>query len=493
MTTMGASLPRVMVESFLPRHSHAVRRWLHLAPVALVLGVQAVLTLRLDNIAHADEALYIDAGHAYFSQWSGGPQAADYGAYFSGFPWAYPLFAAAVDNLGGLGLVRFTSLLFTMVAVLCSGAIAVRLAGDSRPTFVRVTALLFAVLAGPTLFAGNLATFDACCAAAVLGAAALAVTRTGYASALLAGVIGGAGAIVKYTGAPFVAVAAVLAVVSAPTVARGLGRAGLIVGAAVATMLAVYLPNAAWITEGIRFTTTGRAAHSYRALGFLGHEFLLTMGLLTALALAGLVLLARRRALLTGIVLFGAGAAIAVSQARLHEYTSFNKHLIFAALFFAPLAAQIATVTRALVRPLVISAAIYLLAVTALYRADFMFHEWPDSSPVVDAVKKHNRSGLYIGVGADSMAYYSKDQPNLRWTEPWTLYGAGPDQMRAEVAAGKYTGVILMSGATGDDDLDRSTALMMSLLRDDPDYELAGRWPKHRYDLNEFYLYLKRQ
>ena len=221
------------------------------------------------------------------------------------------------------------------------------------------------------------------------------------------------------------------------------------------------------------------------------------MGLLSVLAITGLTLFARRRpaarTVMIGIVLPGAGMAVAVSQARLHEYTSFNKHLVFTALFFAPLAGQIATLPRPLQRTLLTAAAIYLLAVTAMYRADFMFHEWPDSSPVIAKIQEEDRPGIYIGVGADSMAYYSKDHPALQWTEPWALYGAGPGQMRAEVSSGKYAGIILTSGATGSADLDNDTALMMRLVQDNPRYELAGTWPKHRYDTNKFYLYLRKQ
>ncbi|MFG1610918.1 hypothetical protein [Actinoplanes sp. NPDC049265] len=486
------SLPRAMAESFLsPRRHSGTRRWLHYLPMVLILGVQAGLTLRLHNIANADEALYIDAGHAYLAQWAGGPAAPDYGGYFSGFPLAYPIFAAVVDGLGGLAAVRFTSLILMMIAVYAAGAIAARLAPAGRSWGARLAGMAFAALSGPTLFAGHLATFDAACAAAVIGAAALAVTRTGAGSAALAGLVAGVGAIVKYTGAPFVAVAVVLAVLSGPTLRRGLARASLLAVTAAGAMLAVYLPNAGWITTGIRFTTTNRAAHNYRDLSFLGREFLLGMGLLAALAVVGLVL-SRRRDLLIGVALLGAGVAIPLSQARLHEYTSYNKHLVFVALFFAPVAALILRLRAPLLRPVVLAAALYLLAVTAMYRADFMFHEWPDSTPVIARVERENRPGLYIGVGADSMAYYAKDHPQLRWTEPWALYGAGPDQMRAEVAAGKYAGIILTSGETGSADLDARTALMMRLVRDNPRYELAGTWPKHRYDTNRFYLYLRR-
>ncbi|MBM2620686.1 hypothetical protein JIG36_34815 [Actinoplanes sp. LDG1-06] len=492
--TLAGAIATSMVPA---RHRSRAAQWLPYLPAAVVLAVQAVLTLRLDNIANVDEALYINAGHAYIAEWSGGPKAPDYGGFFSGFPLAYPVFGAVIDHFGGLEAARVASLLLTFVAVACCGSIAAWLAGPDRATVARPVAMAFAALAGPTLFVGNLATFDAPCAVAVIGSAALAMTRRSYATAVLAGVIAGAGAVVKYTGAPFILVTAGLALLCEPTVRRGIARALVVLTTAVASVLAVYLPNASWINGGIAFTTTNREAHNYRDLTFLLGEYLLGMGLLTALALAGLILLVRRtrtvRHALIGCAMIGAGLAVSVSQGRLHEYTSFNKHLIFTALFLAPLAAQAAVLPRVrLVRPAVIVLSLYLLTVGALYRSDFMYHEWPDFSPVVERIHQIDQPGIYMGIGGHAMAYYSKDYPEMEWVEPFTLYGSGPGQMREEVAEARYAGIVLTTGATGSDALDRNTALMLDLLGKSPDYELAGRWPKHRYDTNEFYLYMRR-
>lgn len=496
--TPSMSLPDAIATSMLPsRFRSSARRWLPHVPAALILAFQAVLTLRLDNIANVDEALYINAGHAYLTQWSGGPQAPDYGGFFSGFPLAYPVAGAMIDSLGGLEAARFASLLLTVVAVLCSGSIAAWLAGPDHAAVARPVATAFAALAGPTLFVGNLATFDASCAAAVIGSAALAMTRRSFATAALAGVIAGAGAVVKYTGAPFILVTVALAMICEPTVRRGVARASVVLTTAVAAVLAVYLPNASWINGGIAFTTTNREAHNYRDLTFLLREYLLGMGLLTALAVVGIVLLVRRtrtvRSALIGCALLGAGLAVSVSQGRLHEYTSFNKHLVFTALFLAPLAAQVGALPRVrLVRPAVIVLSLYLLTVGALYRSDFMYREWPDFSPVVERIHQLDRPGTYMGIGGHAMAYYSKDYPDMEWVEPFTLYGSGPDQMRKEVAEARYAGIVLTSGETGSAALDENTALMMALVGASPHYELAGRWPKHKYDTNDFYLYMRK-
>ena len=492
------SLPDSIATSMLPSRFRArARRWLPHLPAAVILTVQAVLTLRLDNIANVDEALYINAGHAYLTQWSGGPEAPDYGGFFSGFPLAYPVAGAVIDSLGGLEAARFLSLLLALVAVVCCGSIAAWLAGPDRASVARPVAMAFAALAGPTLFVGHLATFDAPCALAVIGSAALTITRRSYGTAALAGLIAGGGAVVKYTGAPFILVTAGLALLCEPTVRRGFARALVVLTTAVAAVLAVYLPNASWINGGIAFTTTNREAHNYRELSFLLREYLLGMGLLTLLAVIGLVLLVRQtrtiRHALIGCALIGAGLAVALSQGRLHEYTSFNKHLVFTALFLAPLAAQAAALPRIrLIRPTIIALSLYLLTVGALYRSDFMYHEWPDFTPVVARIHQLDQPGTYVAVGAHAMAYYSTDYPEMEWVEPFTLYGSGPDQMRKEVDEARYAGIMLTSGETGSDTLDHNTTLMMDLVGKSPRYELAGRWPKHKYDTNEFYLFIRK-
>lgn len=98
-TTPPLSLSDAIASSMLPsRFRSRARRWLPYLPAAVILAVQAVLTLRLDNIANVDEALYINAGAAYLTQWSGGPQAPDYGGFFSGFPLAYPVAGAVMSG-----------------------------------------------------------------------------------------------------------------------------------------------------------------------------------------------------------------------------------------------------------------------------------------------------------------------------------------------------------------------------------------------------------
>ena len=78
------------------------RAWVSRAVLFGVLIVQAVLSLRLQNTAFPDEALYLYAGHLQLDHLlDGRPLPEDFTRYFSGSPVLYPTLAAAVDASSG--------------------------------------------------------------------------------------------------------------------------------------------------------------------------------------------------------------------------------------------------------------------------------------------------------------------------------------------------------------------------------------------------------
>ncbi len=384
-------------------------------------------------------------------------------------------------------------------ATFCVGAVARHLAAaqhSHHQDSVRWLAMLAFVLSGPVMFTGHLATYDAACVLGVAVAFRLALCGNGALSAAGAGAAIAVATVCKYTGGGFIPVMVALALLSTPLLRRNLVRTGALVGSAGAILLAVYLPSADFITTGIEFTTVSRQAHNYRSYDLLISELLRGIGIVALLALVGALVLQSQarsvRSLLINLVMAGAALAIPVSQLRIHEYTSFDKHLAYSALFLAPLAGQVTRLPRPAARIAAIAVGVYLLAVTALYRADFMFNEWPDSTKVVKTIQAEGGAGTYLGVGADSMGYYSKAYPNLAWEEPWVLFGAGHAAIRQAVETRHYAGIVVTSGTSASAELDGSIAYLTSLLKHDPDYRLAGSWPKHQYDENKFFLYLRR-
>ena len=147
-----------------------------------ILVVQALLSLRLQNTAFQDEALYLYFGHLQLDHLvSGTPVPSGFTEYFSGSPVLYPVLAAAVESVFGLAGARALSLVFML------GATAL-LYSLTRLLFNERAALCAAAIFATTqytLFLGNLATYDAA-VIFLLALAAWIVVRTAPRSAILA-------------------------------------------------------------------------------------------------------------------------------------------------------------------------------------------------------------------------------------------------------------------------------------------------------------------
>jgi 4-amino-4-deoxy-L-arabinose transferase-like glycosyltransferase len=231
---------RLAVASFLPlaKRDRALRAWIPRLPLILLLVVQAVLSLRLSNTAHGDEALYINAGIDYFDHWAHGTTIQTFGDYFSGAPVAFPVLAAVLNWIGGLWLVRIAGLLVMIGATLCVYAVTRHLWGSHAG----VAASWTFVLAGPVVFLGKFATFDPWTVGFLAAALWLGVVRVGYASAALAGLSLAAAVAFKYTGMVFVPiVVAVIALTPRHGRGRPMVRAGVALLLAAGTLGVLYL------------------------------------------------------------------------------------------------------------------------------------------------------------------------------------------------------------------------------------------------------------
>ena len=158
-TTVGrARRPRAASWAARLRTSAPRRVWVSRGVLALIMVLQALLTLRMSNTAFEDEGLYLYVGHLEIRHFlHGAALQGDYPSYFSGAPVLYPVLGALADSVGGLAAARALSLL-EMLAV--TGLIYAM----SRRLFNERVGLCAAVLyaaAEPALFLGNLATYDA--------------------------------------------------------------------------------------------------------------------------------------------------------------------------------------------------------------------------------------------------------------------------------------------------------------------------------------------
>lgn len=454
-------------------------------PIALALVLQLALTVRLSNTAFQDEALYTDAGHDLLAHWLHGAPVQDYGSYFSGAPAIYPVWAALLDSVGGLWLVRSFSLACMLLTTLCIRSVTSALYGRRAGLYAAYT---FA-LTGPVLFLGGLATFDALCVLSLAATLWLGITRRGVGSALLMGLTLTLAVSSKYTGAVFVP--AVLAIVLVSTGWRWMRP--LLAGGVVAALLGgAYVLWGSGVRAGILFTTANRTALSPAPLTQLVGYIVTHIGPILALALLGAVLSANsptRRFLAIGWL--ATAVILPASQIHLGEAVSFEKHLAYSALFLAPLAGiGVKRIGETRFRLFAVFLVLWVLAVCGLSTSKAMY-EWPSVDKVIGSVTADPRPGTYLSTSARSLAYYTRAAyPQITWEEQYGLFDRGDAQIAAAVTNKTYERVIFQSGTSGNPVEDARQAVFVAALETSPDYQLiADPFPVREYSTDRWFIY----
>jgi Dolichyl-phosphate-mannose-protein mannosyltransferase len=303
-------------------------------PLAIVLAVQAVLSLRLvwANTAFQDEAAYLWAGHLEWANWLHGTSLPPFPTYFSGAPVIYPPLAALADSVGNLAGARILSLVFMLGTTTLLWSTAGRLFGRRAAFF---STALFAVL-GPTLHLGSFATYDAM-SVFLVALAAWFVVRAGDQQdatgwMVAAGVTLTVADATSYPSAIFDPVVILLALaVGFPKPGGKLAAARAMVLLAIVALLVtlgLLLGGSSYI-HGIRSTTLARVGGGDSVLSILTQSWSWT-GIVVVAAVCGAVISwvsQSRRAqswLLT--LLACAAALVPAEQASLHSLASLNKH-----------------------------------------------------------------------------------------------------------------------------------------------------------------------
>jgi hypothetical protein len=384
------------------------RRRLSWIILGVILLVQATLTLRMHNTAFEDEALYLYVGHLEIGHLlHGSALQGNYPSYFSGAPVLYPVLAAAADNLGGLTAARAVSLLAMLGATALLFSMSRRLFNER----VALCATLIFSVAEPTLFLGNLATYDAT-SLFLLAVAAWLVVRTaesrwpGY--ALAAPVLALAVA-TKYAALLWVPCVVVLAGLAAWPYRGRMSAIGRPVVLALLTVgvLAGALGLAGqdyW--QGVTSTTLQRAASTTSGASLVW-DSAQWIGLPVLLAVLGAVTYAigpiadsgeriappgstMRRAAL-GIVLTGSALLAPANQIRIHTFVSLQKHVGFGLLFAAPIAgAGLAWIIGDHLRRTQVGIAVWgALMALGMTQANDLFNAWPDSSVSIPEIARY--------------------------------------------------------------------------------------------------------
>jgi len=427
-----------------------------LLPLLLILAVQAALSLSLANTAFADEALVLFTGHQEIDGLvHGAANASDFATYFSGEPFLYPLFAAAVGGHFGLGAVRLLSLVFMLGATTL-------LWSSTRALFGRSAAIGACVVfgfAGPTLFLGHFAIYDV--PAVFLFAASLriliATARRSLWTVLFAVPTTVLAIATSYAAALYLPVLALVAIFSAATDAPGRDRQlrhlarGLLFAGAVVVLIGGWLallgPS---YRQGLETTTTNRLVGSDNLDTILSDSIewgiaALVLGLIGAIAVAR-----RHRAdpcdphhvapvLLTLTLALSVLPAPAY-QLHIHTLQSLQKHIDIGLLFAAAAAGvAISIPLRAALRARtcygVVAVTALVLAAVGAEQSGELFSYWPNSTALVTALKQAmgNGGGHYLAEASTVPQYYTAGLPNGASNDWENTYFFG-----YENAAGKY-------------------------------------------------------
>jgi hypothetical protein len=445
-----------------------------------ILGFQAVMSLRLENTAFEDEALYLYAGRMELAHLlHGAALQGDYASYFPGAPVLYPVLAAALNALGGLALARALSLLEMLSVTVMVHSIARRLFNER---IALCAAALFSV-SEPVIFLGHLATFDATSMFLLASAMWIVVRWSGssWPVFLLAAPLAALAVAVKYAGVLFVPTIAILpAIVGWPAH----GRRALLYPPAFAVVVAGLLYGTLRFAgvafdEGISAAIANRAQEGVSAL-VVGRESAAWGGVIMVLALVGALPSKKRAAL--GTVLAGTAFVVPAYQMCLHTDVSLLKLVGFGLFFAAPLAGVglVRLVGDRFARRRVGIAAWCMALVLSMTGSWSLYHSWPSSGPLVNALSAYLRPhARYLVEVPEVPIYYLRGradaQPDQFWSTAAITYVnskgqrlTGDSGFAAAIKSGFFRLVAYSDYATRATD-----AVIVSVLKSSPVYQLT--------------------
>ncbi|MEU1198587.1 glycosyltransferase family 39 protein [Streptomyces sp. NPDC005813] len=505
----GYHLPKVP-EAAWSMAGGARRTWVGRAVLLCVLAFQAALSLRLENTAFQDEALYLTAGHAELRHLlHGTPMPMDYASYFSGSPQLYPVPAAIVDGWFGLSGARTLSLLLMLGTTGLLYSFTRRLFNERAAL---AAAALFAVLQS-TVVMGYFATYDAP-ALFLLALATWIVVRTDRAPAhavLLAAPVAALAVGVKYAAGLYLPTLLGLALLTAHP---DRGRKALVRPLLLLLGTGVLLAAGAYgsdVLAGVRHTTTAREHGTDGAVYLLrrsaewgGPLFLTAVGGAIAYARNGrmhesplarrLGGPSRRRRAMLGLLLCVTALLAPAYQMHLGTGVSLFKHIGFGLLFAASMAGVgLTRLMGAHVRHPHLGIALWTATLClGISQADWRFGNWPDSSLMIRTISADvNGAGHYLCSAPEVPAYYLRDRTTRRqwqsvfgmeYTDRDHTRHTGDDAYRAALRDGEFD-LIVLDGFTNP----RVDAVVTDAVRGNPHYRLLAHVPFHGGDATAAY------
>ena len=475
--------------------------WPRRALLTIILLVQAILSLRNNNTAFEDEALYLYSGHLELGHLLFGTSTGtDFWTYFSGAPTLYPVLGAVADQIGGLFAARLLSLVFMLGVTALLYLITRRMFG----TRAALCAAGLYCCGEATIFVGGLATYDAP-ALFLLALSAWIVVRFAEKTVplyLLAAFPLGLAVGTKYAALMFVPVVILLALFASMPRFGALAwirpvALTIAVGFVIFTELKIAGPTA---LTGVQSTTTNRAQGTNSASYVLdyaaqwgGCAFI--MSLFGAVSLIRLPTTHRHAALPTarwqriGLAVLLAGTALLAPayQVYLHTAVSLQKHVAFGLFFAAPLAGYglVRLVGPHFHRVQVGIGVCVLTFALGMGQSIGMFHVWPNSNALIAAIVKYQQPNANYLVGADEVAIYGlRGDPDAEPAQfsntfffAYTTAKGQPLTGNAAYTAAIAAGYFRLIAYTGNDSPAVEQVLAEDLYRN-RDYELVAKIPE---------------
>jgi len=431
------------------------RTWVSLGVLMMIMILQALLTLRMTNTAFEDEGLYLYVGHLEIGHFlQGAALQGDYPSYFSGAPVLYPVLGALADSLGGLAAARALSLVEMLAATGLVYSMTRRLFNER----VGLCAAVIFAVTEPTLFLGNLATYDATALVLLALGAWLVVRFSGDERPLylLAAPVLVLAVAVKYATLLYLpSVVALAGLAAAPRLGRKALSTSSVLGAATLALLvgAAYLAGPEYVT-GFKFTTLDRFEGTSSTSSLIW-DVTQWIGVPFLLAVLGAVCYARqpftepgeqlapcggrvRRALLGGLM---AGSALLapIEQIRIHTETSLFKHVGFGLVLAAPIAGMgLARVIGDHFRRAQVGIAIWGASLAiGMTSASIQFNGWPNSSVFVADLAHYVRpDGRYLVEADEVPIYYLRDNPDAQPSQFTSTFYIGYVDSKGEQLTG---------------------------------------------------------
>jgi hypothetical protein len=483
-----------------------------------ILTLQGLLSLRDNNTAFEDEALYLYAGHLELAHLvNGAPLPQDFSSYFSGSPVLYPVVGAVADQIGGLAGARLLSM-FCMLLTTTLLYMTTKRLFDERVAVC--SAALFSLLES-TLFLGHFATYDAP-ALCLLATATWTVVRSARSTwpyFLLAAIPAVLAVGTKYAALLFVPTIVVL---SAIVAFKHHGRWALLrpvlllglIGSMIAGLLK--LAGSAYV-QGVDATTTERAQGT-TTISTLLRESAEWGGVVFGVAVVGALIYVARpdpepgRGLVSSLdrfgrvclalLLLGTALLAPADQMHLHTDVSFQKHIGFGLLFAAPLAgyAMVRVVGEHFRRvQLAIGVWVAVLAL-GMGQSHMLFGVWPNSAQLISAMRQFQKPGANYLVEVDEVPiYYLKGDPDaepqqftstfvMNYTDKQGQFLTGIPAYEAAVKDGYFQIIVYTNNVTPAVD-----SALSSTLAADASYRLAVAIPERTsYGAQTYYVWVKK-